>query len=279
MQKVFNLIDTGFSHHRAQTSTDSTVAGIDSSTIVWDRSLSDLDRPSFYSHETILSSDKKTKNNYGLIFESRAIIPQTYSMVEKHIPEFRSFYTHNSEFLKKYEKCKWIPGGGIWIGGKFGLGEIAVHKKSKLCSMVSSGKAMCNLHIARQDYFNRLQSYKFIDFFGCNTGWTPIARTLEDYMFSIAVENFVDELYFTEKILNCFATGTIPIYQGARDIEKLFNIEGIVRFNNFEELEQIVNSITPDYYLSRMGAIHDNFERCKNYRCIEDFIMNNYNVD
>lgn len=279
MRQVFNLIDTCFSHHRAESNTDSTVAGRDSDSILWDRSLSDLSRPSFYSHEKILLPDKKTKNNYGLIFESRAIIPHLYTAVEEFIPEFKVFYTHNSVLLKKYETCKWIPGGGIWVGGKLGLGEIALHKKSKLCSMVSSNKTMCSLHMARLSYFNRLQSYNFIDFFGANTGWVPIAKTLEDYMFSIVMENFVDELYFTEKILNCFATGTIPIYHGARDIRKLFNANGILSFDNFEDLDKIINSITPDYYLSKMDAIQENFEKSKNYKCMDDYIMTTYGVE
>lgn len=34
--------------------------------------------------------------------------------------------------------------------------------------------------------------------------------------------------YFTEKILDCFTTGTIPIYQGAPDIGDYCNAEGIV---------------------------------------------------
>jgi hypothetical protein len=148
--------------------------------------------------------------------------------------------------------------------------------------MVSSKKTMCEGHINRLNYFNRLQSYKFIDFFGANTGYIPhaelISKTLEGYMFSVAMENFVDDLYVTEKILNCFATGTIPIYYGARDIGKLFNSQGILSFNNFEELDAIVNSITPEYYLSKMDVIYENFEKVKNYKCVEDFITNNYEI-
>ena len=34
-----------------------------------------------------------------------------------------------------------------------------------------------------------------------------------DYMYSIAIENTIEPFYFTEKILNCFASKTIPIYR------------------------------------------------------------------
>jgi hypothetical protein len=282
MKQVFNFIDNCFSHHKAESGTDSTTAGRDPDTILWDRSLSDLNRPSFYSHEKMLMPDKKTKNNYGLIIESRAIIPQLYTLVEGVLHEFKTVYTHNSDFLKKYDNCKWVPANGTWVGSKLHLCEMQVYKKSKLCSMVSSKKTMCEGHINRLSYFNRLQVYKFIDFFGANTGYIPhtelIYKTLKDYMFSIAMENFVDDLYVTEKILNCFATGTIPIYYGARNIDKLFNPQGILIFNNFEELDTIVNSITPELYLSRIDAIYENFEKVKNYKCVEDFITSNYEI-
>ena len=36
-------------------------------------------------------------------------------------------------------------------------------------------------------------------------------------MFSVCIENDVYDTYFTEKILDCFATGTIPIYKGTKN--------------------------------------------------------------
>ena len=47
-------------------------------------------------------------------------------------------------------------------------------------------------------------------------------------MFSIAIENASYETYFTEKLLDCFATGTIPVYYGAPDIGDYFNKDGII---------------------------------------------------
>jgi hypothetical protein len=95
-------------------------------------------------------------------------------------------------------------------------------------------------------------------------------------MFSIVIENYQDDLYFTEKILNCFATGTIPIYCGARNIEEKFNEKGIIKFDNFSELEKILSDLTPDIYYEKKEIINENFERCKQYKSIEDFIYLNY---
>jgi predicted nucleic acid-binding Zn ribbon protein len=46
---------------------------------------------------------------------------------------------------------------------------------------------------------------------------------LKDYMFSIVVENSIYPKYYTEKITDCFATGTVPIYYGDKSIGEDFN--------------------------------------------------------
>lgn len=264
--KTFNLIDTVFTHDVC------TVAGRNSEHILWDTKLLDENNKYMYSHEKMLENDKK--DAYGLIFESRAIIPLIYHRVEKRISLFKEVYTHNSEFLKKYSNCKWIPGGGIWIGGYYGGGEIKIKEKTKLCSLVSSGKIMCRLHQFRLNIYETVNR-DIVDVFGVYKH-IQINKSLEDYMFSIIVENYVDDLYFTEKILNCFATGTIPIYLGARNIGEKFNVEGIITFKTQEELHNLLPTLNKELYLSKMGAIQDNFIKCQEYKCIEDYIYNNY---
>lgn len=270
---VFNIYDDLFAHDKYA------VAGRESENIVWDRSISNKNNPTFYSHNRILEIESVPKlqgEHYGLMFESRSIIPYVYHQAEKYINKFNKFFTHNSEFLNKYDNCFWIPGGGIWIGGTYGGGEIKVHKKTKLCSFVSSPKRMCELHDFRLFLFKSLIRNEKVDLFGMNI-WRPIYESLHDYMFSIVIENFVDDLYFTEKILNCFATGTIPIYMGARNINLKFNGKSILTFKNTDELNNLLaERINEDFYNESKDSILDNFERAQKYKSIEDYIYTNY---
>ena len=77
-------------------------------------------------------------------------------------------------------------------------------------------------------------------------------------MFSIAVENAVYDTYFTEKLTDCFATGTIPVFYGSKKvIKKYFNPDGVIFLDdNFD-----ISTLTEDLYYSKMDAIKDNFER------------------
>jgi len=286
MSKVtWNILAGHFAHDKYS------VAGRDSQYVNWDRNLTNLNNPTFYSHMEMFKLNKintPKEKSYGLIFESRGIDLQTYSSVESLIPKFTKVFTHNSEYLKKYENCKWIPGGGIWVGGRkdtpHAEGEIKIQEKSKLCSMVSSNKTMCQGHMTRLRIMEILKDQPKVDrFFGGGgpgtDGWIPIFRSLKDYMFSIVVENYIYELYFTERLLNCFATGTIPIYLGAVNISDLFNIKGIIHLNHINSIQdfnKLFEKLSIEDYYSRIEAVKDNFNRCLEYKSIEDYIYNTY---
>ena len=91
-------------------------------------------------------------------------------------------------------------------------------------------------------------------------------------MFSFAVENDTYDTYFTEKILDCFATGTIPVYMGTKKVVEYFNPDGIIFFDGSFDL----STLSEELYLSKMEAIKDNFERVKDYSVLDDWIYKNH---
>jgi hypothetical protein len=145
-----------------------------------------------------------------------------------------------------------------------------IYSKTKLVSVTASNKAFLPGHRER---LKMLESVKDkIDAFGSVQLhlYGKMVRherkfeSLKDYAFSIAIENLsheVDDYYFSEKITDCFITGTIPIYYGCPNIGKFFNTDGILIFNTLEELNDILNNLSMDLYYSKMEAVKDNFER------------------
>jgi hypothetical protein len=91
-------------------------------------------------------------------------------------------------------------------------------------------------------------------------------------MFSVSIENGSYSSYFTEKILDCFATGTIPVYYGSPDISSFFNPKGIIFIDENFSFDQL----TADNYHRRMDAIIDNYQRLNNFHTAEDYIFNTY---
>ena len=66
---------------------------------------------------------------------------------------------------------------------------------------------------------------------------------LENYRLSLAFENSDNNGYTTEKILEAFAAGTIPVYWGSKDIKKEFNPEAFIDVNDFDSVESAVKYI------------------------------------
>ena len=186
------------------------------------------------------------------ITENRQLVEDTYDTI----------FTHDQRLLSLGDKYKWVPAQGFWIK------EPKIYEKSKMISMISSNKTMCEGHRLRLEWVDRIGDQ--LDLYG--RGFNEIADKEEglcDYMFSVAIENGQYETYFTEKLLDCFATGTIPVYLGAPDIGDHFNKDGIIDLTDeFDVSEEI--------YYNKMEAIKDNLERAKKMEVLEDFIWENY---
>ena len=208
-----------------------------------------------------------TGPKYAWILESAAILPQVTDWVKMNsdrvMETFDTIFTHNHELIKiDPTKFKWVPAQGTWIK------ELKVCKKTKMISMIASNKVMCDGHRKRLEWVDKLKDQ--VDFFG--RGFNEIKTKEEglcDYMFSIAIENAQYETYFTEKLLDCFATGTIPVYLGAPNIGDYFNKDGIIDLS--EEFD-----VSDEIYYNKIDSIKDNLERVKKMEILEDFIWENY---
>ena len=98
---------------------------------------------------------------------------------------------------------------------------------------------------------------------------------LKDYMYSIVVENGKHDLYFTEKLIDCFRTGTIPIYWGCPSIGDYFDIDGIIMFDNINELNEILNHLNEEHYAKMLPHVKNNFKKAENYLLVEDWLYKN----
>ena len=95
-----------------------------------------------------------------------------------------------------------------------------------------------------------------------------------DSQFGVVIENVSSRGYFTEKILDCFLLKTIPLYWGCSNIGDYFDINGIIPFNNVDDLIYISNNLTEDYYNSKKEIINKNWKLALNYVHYEQNIIN-----
>lgn len=87
--------------------------------------------------------------------------------------------------------------------------------------------------------------YPHTKFKDVDGGWcgTELIHTYTDYKFVIAVENAKVEGYITEKIINAFYSGAIPIYWGCDTITNYFNKNAFINVNDFNSFEECVKYV------------------------------------
>ena len=77
-------------------------------------------------------------------------------------------------------------------------------------------------------------------------------------MFHVAVENQRCDNYFTEKVVDCFRTKTVPIYFGTSDISEYFDPKGIIEVKDFDDLVEVLSRLSPQDYINMAPHVENN---------------------
>ena len=89
-----------------------------------------------------------------------------------------------------------------------------------------------------KDIHHISQYYSSIETSSCYSS-AELLNVFSKYKFIVVMENTHQEGYITEKIFNVFQAGTIPIYDGAPDINNFINPESFLSFDDDDILEKI----------------------------------------
>lgn len=272
MNKV-TLFDNSFSHAFSRNNGDIKIL---SKHIIFDRN---------EIHDIVFYTDSFLKNNYVLnfkgkkniawILEPRSIDDTTYEQVIRNLNLYDYVISHDKFFISYVNNINPKKGllcdvGGTWIEEK----DWNIYQKKKNTSIIASNKRSTNGHKLRHDiiskYGNKIDSI-------LGRGYNPITYKLEglsDYRFSVTIENETDT--FTEKLIDCLITGTIPIYYGPSHIDKVFNIDGFLIINKIEDFGNITKDLNEEYYNSKIKIIEENFNLSLKYTNTEDLIYNTH---
>lgn len=252
---------------------------------IWDRYNYGLNTH-FYTHRAMLETMGKPRRKYGMLIETPAIVPEDYKIFDKYKgieKEFDAIFTYDEKLLNSLPNAEFFPGGaGVWYGkGKKDVyDDKAYEKKTKNISFLSSNKVMCEMHKKRVKVAKYCYENGLLDVYGkvVSNEYVDIELPFKEYRFSLVIENMQTDYYFTEKITNCFAAQTIPIYLGARKIGDFFNEDGIIviKENDLNDIENIIKQCTVEEYERRRLAVIDNYQRVKKYMNMLDYLYEQY---
>lgn len=200
----------------------------------------------------------------------------TYIWTENNQQYFDYILTYEKSYLDKGGKWTYYVAGGCWIPEK----DMGVWPKTKLLSTIMSPKQ----EVEHQRFRHYLKNNGLLT--GCDTygrgGHIPIPHdedkgiASKDYAFHLVIDQSQIEYGFTEKIIDAFATGCIPIYRGVQDVKRYFNADGIIYFSTVEEFLKIKQSLSFELYNSKIDAVRDNYNRVADFLVPEDMLFKTF---
>ena len=184
------------------------------------------------------------------------------------------YYLHLTQEFIDYAK-KYI--GKYYIGDKFGLPEPFIEHfaymwhsrppkeittKNNLMSIIVSEKQFSPGHIYRHKLVEQIIKYSLpIDIYGRGShnyksnrvkGNFNDIEPFENYLFSICIENYVCNHYFSEKIMTPLMFNCLPIYYGCKNINSYVTNTINLTGNIDIDIKSIINIINnPKKYYKR----------------------------
>ena len=208
------------------------------------------------------------------LIESPAINRKAYQYLRENAHRFDYVLTHNRALVDG-RKFLWYPFGGCWIPqAAHGEGPQLPAKTRNLSIIASSKKYTKGQRLRHRviRWFGR-----HMDVYG--RGYRPVEfknEALEDYRFSVVIENAVADDYFTEKIIDCCTLGTVPVYWGTRNIGRYLDAGGILHFDGLWSFRKLLPRLTAETYTALLPHVRNNLGLAQKYWLAEDWIFENY---
>lgn len=230
-----------------------------------------IDPEKFYFQNQIIEDRK----NYDKLILIQGMEPKELSFISDDIIKTHKYFdkilTSYDEIIFQCPNSERFSCCSSWILTDMNENTICMardyhnihtyNQKKFQVSHVMSNKNYLPGHILRHDSKEMIKNVKninllFPDFIPNSQKY----KLFKDSMFHISIENTMNRNYFSEKIIDCFMSYTIPIYWGCPNISDYFDPKGIIFFENIKELELILNNLTSEDYYNRIESIKRNYE-------------------
>ena len=209
----------------------------------------DKDNPDYLIYNTFGTTQVQNEPRYdncikiGIYTENT--IPDLnqcdYAMGHAHINYLDRYFTLPFCFIRKLNETKGINYWEI-------RNKVLQNPRKKFCAAVISSSQVLFNDFFRLEFIDELNKYKIVDMGGIvrnNVGGRVKDKLefLRQYKFSIAMENTEADGYSSEKIIDSFIAGTIPIYYGNYMIDEYFNPKALILIRGPQDMKQKIEYI------------------------------------
>lgn len=217
-----------------------------------------------------------------LLLEPEQLHPENYAAVGNAVEDgfIDHIFTHQPQHFEGAPEITHLyPLGGTRIHES----DWRLHEKSRSISCIASPKRGLPGHALRHEAIAALGSH--VDAYGPDYDQATVRSKLNGlapYRFSIVTECVDTGVMLSEHLLDCFLTGTIPIYWGNASAVEVwgFSRRGVWYVNDLESIKSavyVIEAMNPEMmYEERLQAVRYNFERAHEYTCPEDWLFRHY---
>jgi len=205
-----------------------------------------------------------------------------YQQFRENAKNFTYLLTYDEDLLDLPNSVFYVY-GTCWIKPEV-YKNIDTSRKKPIISSITGSKEISPAHTFRKfSYDSQCNIPLPITWFRSSagdllpeiqTGQNPIlgndkAELFLDYQFALVIENSRQNNYFSEKLIDCLVTKTIPIYYGCPNISKWFDTTGwiILETTNVDEL--ILKGKNLPNYEDLLPVIQKNWRTAQEYTCLE----------
>jgi hypothetical protein len=195
-------------------------------------------------------------------------------------------YTFDADVLKKCPNArKFTFYTQTWLNPEH-YTDIDVSKKQFMISTVVGSKCLTEGHRIRQQlYFQQhmLLSLPFLMFRSCAQPVLPVLTQnplleskdiaakhvlFDTFQFHLTIENSRQDNYFTEKLIDCLVTKTIPLYYGCPNIQEYFDTTGwiLLEHGTVDEIVTKCATLSPSYYSQYQETIDTNYKKALEWK-------------
>ena len=222
-------------------------------------------------HDTV--SKAKAEIKIAWLLEPPAIHDYGYNYIFANgHSEFDYILSFDRRILERFhEKGVWWTPGGTWLWRR----DWGIAEKKRGVNIVASIKNWTEGHLMRQRAIDAHGSK--MDVYGYGRNPVGNKAELRDYRYSVAIENSVLEWYWTDKLLDLFLMGTVPIYRGCPGVAgRFFDLGGMLCWETVDQLGECLERATPENYSKMEVAIERNFNRALKYAIVEDYMYETF---
>ena len=209
------------------------------------------------------------------------IIHQCYNFLQNNANKYDLIFCYDPSRLSGVKNAHSVIVAGTWIEPGF-YQFIDISKKSFSISNITGWKTGCLAYHLRHLLYQNQQAFQQfpITFYRSSAHIIipeittnplipkePLSSKyilFEKHQFSIVIENTREKNYFSEKLMDCLITKTIPIYYGCQNIGDYFNTEGWILLkdeqNFLQELYQQLYTLNDTYYMKHYPVVEENYE-------------------